>query len=117
MTDNLINTLTGRWRNPSIEWRGGKCILPEHTHRALANYIETGEDLLDDFFDALLENDLRKAVHNADDINLPIIHHIVAWLYNYAPTLCQGSPEKVWKWKTEGGMQQFQTTETKGAQS
>jgi hypothetical protein len=108
MTNNLINTITGRWRNPTIEWRGGTCTLPSHTHTALVNYIETGEDPYDDFFDALLTNDLKNAVHNADDLNLPIIHHITAWLYNFAPSACQGSEEKVIKWKSNYGMTQFQ---------
>lgn len=93
-----------RWRDPSISWRGGSATLPKHTHEALVRYIETGEDPYDDFFDAILTNDLKGAVHNADRANLPTIHHIVAWIYNYAPAACQGSREKVLKWKEEGGL-------------
>lgn len=92
------------WSNPNIKWRGGVCTLPAHTHEALVKYIERGQDPFDSFFDAVLANDLKGAVHNADDDNLPIIHHIVAWIYNYAPSLCQGSVEKVNKWIQRGGL-------------
>lgn len=98
-----------KWKSPFVEWRGGKCTLPEHTHSVLVSYIETGEDPYDDFFDAILSNDLKGAIHHADDLNLPIIHHIVAWLYNYAPSACQGTEFKVKKWKENGGMSQFET--------
>lgn len=96
--------MTAKWRNPNISWRGGTCTLPAHTHTALVAYIETGEDPYDEFFNAILSNDLNSAVHNADDLNLPIIHHIVAWLYNYAPYACRGSDEKVNEWKSKGGL-------------
>lgn len=94
-----------RWKSPHISWRGGNVDIPEHTHRALVAYIETGEDSYDDFFDAVLENNLRGAVHEADDVNLPMIPHIVAWIYNYAPAGCQGSARIVEQWKRQGGLE------------
>jgi hypothetical protein len=93
-----------RWKDPSISWRGGNVEIPPHTHAMLVSYIERGQDPLDDFMYAILSNDLKTAVHTADEINLPMIHHIVAWLYNYAPADCQGSEKKVSNWINRKGM-------------
>lgn len=93
------------WRSPSISWRGGNVNIPAHTHGMLVNYIERGEDPFSDFIYAILTNDLKKAMHSADNLNLPMIHHITAWLYNYAPSACQGSSEKVDKWIEIGGLE------------
>lgn len=93
-----------RWRDPKIHWKGGHQRIPKHTHECLVRYIENGEDPYDDFFDALLTNDLKGAVLGADEKNLPALPHIVGWLYNYAPAACFGSREKVLTWKTKGGL-------------
>lgn len=96
--------MTPRWRDPVINWRGGRRILPAHTHDALVRHIEAGEDPWDPFFDALLGNDLNGAVLSADDENLVALPHIVGWLYNYAPSECMGSIEKVREWRRGGGL-------------
>lgn len=95
--------MSERWRDPSIRWRGGNVAIPNHTREALVRYIDKGEDPYDEFVDALLEDRLRAAVRAADETNLLMLPHIVAWLYNYAPAACQGSPEKVQSWKRQGG--------------
>lgn len=93
-----------RWRNPNLDWRGGSVSIPAHTHEALVAHIERGENPYDDFFDALLSNDLAGAVHNADHMNLLMIPHIIGWLYNYALADCQGSELKMLAWRERGGL-------------
>lgn len=93
-----------RWRDPNISWRGGNVAIPPHTHESLVAYIERGQDPFCDFLYAILANDLKGAVHTADEINLPMIPHIVAWIYNYAPATCQGSNEKVNRRIENGGV-------------
>lgn len=72
-------------------------FVPHHTRETLINYIEnrlpTGS-----FVNAVLTNDLTGAFGQADHINTKHIGSIVAWLYNFAPSNCWGSPEKVKAW-------------------
>ena len=56
------------------------------------------------FMHALLQNDLRKAVENADGQNLEALAAWVRWLYNYAPSACWGSMLKVQAWEDSGGL-------------
>ena len=71
--------------------------IPEHGKEALARYIvyhiKPGG-----FLSCLLENNLQDTVGKADDINMPNIAAYVIWLYNNAPAICWGSPEKVREW-------------------
>lgn len=79
--------------------------VPEHTRSTLVNYIEKGIPP-GSFVQAVLENDLEGAFGRADHINAQYIGQIVAWLYNFAPSPCWGSVEKVNAW-----LKQFRNTE------
>lgn len=52
------------------------------------------------FLRAVLENNLKEAVLQADDFNLRNLPAFVAYLYNHTPIECWGSAEKVTKWLT-----------------
>ncbi len=64
-------------------------------------YLEMYRDqriLDDDFFAALLCNDLKAAVLAADDENFETLGHIVGWCYNELPSIAWGSEENVKEW-------------------
>jgi hypothetical protein len=67
-------------------------------------YIEVGQPV-GDFLTALLSNDLMKAVSRADDNNQRNLVAWCKWLYNEAPALCFGSPEKVKLWLSHRGLE------------
>lgn len=71
--------------------------IPEHTLSSLIRYIEE-RTITGGFLDAVLCNDLKGACSRADSYNQPVIFEIVYFLYNYAPSACWGSPEKVDAW-------------------
>lgn len=66
-------------------------------HRYVNDHCPTG-----DFLYAVLSNNLRDSVGRADEENLKDLSEIVGYCYQYLPTTCWGSPEKVKKW-LEGG--------------
>jgi hypothetical protein len=72
-------------------------FVPQHTHAALVRYIDTGQPP-GHFCEAVLRNDLKSAVMAADDDNIVALPLIVSWLYNNAPSICWGSPERVEAW-------------------
>ena len=79
--------------------------VPEHTRDTLINYIENGLPP-GSFVQAVLENNLSGAYGRADHINSQHIGTITAWIYNFAPSTCWGSEEKVSDW-----LKQFRNTE------
>ena len=86
--EQLMATMNGSYYGMSI---------PEKRKEQLARYIvyhiEPGG-----FLSSLLENNLQDAVGMADDVDMPNIAAYVIWLYNNAPIICWGSPEKVRGW-------------------
>lgn len=86
MTTPIVN-------GKAIDYAG----LPERLRGGMQRYIE---DRIEpgSFLLAVLENDLRWACTNADDVNRHLLYDIVRWLYNNAPGSCWGSPEKVEAW-------------------
>ena len=64
----------------------------------IRNYIETGRPM-GGFLTAVFENDLFRAVGKADLENRRDLTKLVIWIYNNAPLMCWGSPEKVSEWK------------------
>lgn len=56
------------------------------------------------FLTAVLENNLREACGRADDTNRHLLFEHVSWLYNEAPGMSLGSPEKVRRWIESGGI-------------
>lgn len=77
--------------------------LPQHMHGALERYIDKGIPP-GGFLTAVLSNDLRNAVGRADAENRERIGDYVIYLYNDAPSVCWGSPEKVEAWIAAGGL-------------
>lgn len=74
--------------------------LPEHMREGFARYIEKHVPM-GDFGMAVLSNDLKEACIRADNINRVRLFETVQWLYNYAPSQCWGSPDKVAAWLGE----------------
>lgn len=71
--------------------------VPLHmAHAILAYYAD--KQLDDDFLIAVLTNDLRGAVLQADDMNRVVLHNYITMLYNDAPGGTWGSVEKVKEW-------------------
>ena len=78
--------------------------IPERMMKAIQRYIEHGI-LPGKFLKAVINNDLREALWQADDENLVNIQAFVAYFHNEAPSPCWGSPEKIKAWmKKKGGM-------------
>lgn len=72
-------------------------VIPERMGPALDAWISHSK-LPGEFLQAVLRNDLREAVGRADAGNLTALPAYVGYLYNEAPSLCHGSPEKVKAW-------------------
>ena len=76
--------------------------IPEHMHAPLRRYFEeyipTGS-----FLEAVLCNDLREAVAQADNDNIRNIPAFVNWLYNEAPAGSWGSREAYENWISRRG--------------
>lgn len=73
-------------------------FVPEHDREAIRHYIEYGI-IPGSFLRAVIRNDLREAVGQADYINQEALPTIVAWFYNHAPALCWGNPSRVEMWQ------------------
>jgi len=71
--------------------------VPSHMREALRLYvdehIEPGS-----FLRAVLENDLSRSFAHADTINRFALFDIVSYIYNWIPSSCWGSREKVQQW-------------------
>jgi len=78
-------------------------MLPEYMQGGMKRYIEHGYRP-GDFLTAVLSNDLMEAYSRADDVNAAAMRQYVLYLYNYTPTGCWGSPEKVDAWIEKGGL-------------
>jgi len=71
--------------------------IPDRMMTTLREWIEKGRPT-GSFLRAVLSNDLADAVALADDENLANLPAYVGYLYNEAPSLCHGSPERVKEW-------------------
>jgi hypothetical protein len=72
--------------------------IPSHTMDALLEYVYYGRRG-GDFLDAVISNDLKKAIAHADSANIRALPEIVRWMFNVAPEPCWGSPERMRVWK------------------
>jgi len=77
--------------------------IPEHCRYSLDGYISFGWNV-GHFLTAVLANDLAGAVGRADIENGAALPGYARFLYNYAPTGCWGSYDKVSEWTSMGGM-------------
>lgn len=71
--------------------------VPNHIRDGIKNYIENGIPN-GSFVTAILANDLREACGRADAWNSRALVTIVSWFWNFAPSPCWGSQEKVTAW-------------------
>lgn len=71
--------------------------IPAHMMGGLRRWIEHGV-MPGSFLRAVLENNLKDAVGQADSTNQQLLVAYVIFLYNEAPAACWGSPEKVRAW-------------------
>jgi hypothetical protein len=71
--------------------------ISEHMMAALRRYIDE-KCPVGNFLTAVLSNNLSEAVARADEENLKNLPAFVGYLYNEAPSLCWGSPERVKEW-------------------
>ncbi|CAB4131477.1 hypothetical protein UFOVP276_218 [uncultured Caudovirales phage] len=71
--------------------------IPEQYCGMLERYIDH-HILPGSFLEAVLSNDLKEACSRADSTNIRLLPVYVAYLWNYAPARCWGSPEKVEEW-------------------
>jgi len=80
------------------QWDGAlRHHIPEHMRAGMLRWIAFGIHP-GDFLSAVLENDLKGAVHRGDDLNRNRLVSYVVFLHNYAPATCWGSPAKVALW-------------------
>lgn len=77
--------------------------VPGHIVPGFIDYILNGREQ-GSFCMAVVENNLFRAFEKADLVNQQGMSAIVTWLWNYAPTKCWGSPEKVEAWMGHGGI-------------
>lgn len=74
--------------------------IPEYMHDALTNWVNYGWRITPGpFLCAVISNNLRKAVQQADDNNIHLLSAYVHWFYNWAPAQCWGSQEAVEGWE------------------
>lgn len=71
--------------------------IPERMMEPIRLYIEEGIKP-GSFLTSVICNDLKGAVGNADDENLPNLPAFVAYFYNEAPGSCWGSKEMMERW-------------------
>lgn len=58
------------------------------------------------FLQKVLENDLMGAVGRADENHVLRLRNICEFIFNYMPSVCQGSKEKFDAWCIQGGASQ-----------
>lgn len=76
--------------------------LPEHMQDTARLYVERGIPG-GSFFTAVVSNDFKGAFAKADDANTAAMREWAMWLYSEAPSICQGSMQKVADWIESGG--------------
>jgi len=84
--------------------------IPDHMHHAIRAHV-VDRHPTGDFLTSLLRNDLKEAVQRADRHNLAQLVDWCQLLYNYCPSACWGTPEKVKTWLEGGPRDEVQTTD------
>lgn len=81
----------------SLAYRFREFSISEHMMGAITRYIEHRLQP-GSFLEAVICNDLREAVGQADDTNIRNLPAYVGYFYNEAPSSCWGSVEKYQAW-------------------
>ena len=84
--------------------------IPPHMMEGLLLYIEHGI-LPGSFLCAVLTNDLKEALANADMHNIKNIPAYVSYLYNEVDSRCWGSREKVQDWVNAKALERLRDEE------
>lgn len=71
------------------------------TIAAIRAHADLGEDLDNEFVNAVLENDLKGTFAVADDENVLVVREVVMYCYQEIPSACWGSPERVRAWREQ----------------
>lgn len=75
-----------------------KPYLPHRFFDSMMRWIEHGVKP-GSFLSAVLSNDLSESFACADAMSVHELPGIVSWLYNDAPRVCWGSPERMATWQ------------------
>jgi len=76
--------------------------IPEHMVASILKYVEFGIRP-GSFLQAIICNNLKEAVGQADNENLKNLPAFVNYFYNKTPSICWGSLEKMILWEEHGG--------------
>jgi hypothetical protein len=71
--------------------------MPTYMEGGVIRFIEQGV-LPGDFLRAVLSNDLRGAVDQADSVNFFCIPVYIGYFYNNVPSTCWGTKERMLEW-------------------
>jgi hypothetical protein len=83
------------------EWIGTG--IPRYMREGLLRYLDQGVPV-GTFLEAVLSNDLERAVLHADENNLPVLRGYIRFLRNNAPPLSYGSKAAYDQWVSSGGL-------------
>lgn len=72
-------------------------VVPHHMRGGIAHYISAGIPP-GRFLQAVICNNLREALGQADDTNRLNLFALVSWFHCEAPSLCWGTPERYEAW-------------------
>jgi hypothetical protein len=87
----------------TFEYGGRVYEIPSYMREGLRLYVANGCPP-GSFLRAVLENDLMRALGQADDTNMANLPAYGNFLYNHVPVACYGSPEKVREWIEHHGL-------------
>jgi hypothetical protein len=79
------------------------CPNGDYMGGGVKRYVEDGL-LPGDFLQGIIANDLRQAVHHADNNNRRMIVEWVLWFRSNAPASCHGSRAKMIAWASHHGL-------------
>lgn len=81
------------------------CYIRTDMAQKIDGYIERGEEV-GHFLQAVICNDLHGAFSHGDAENVANLHAFISYFYNYAPSPCWGSKDKLKAW-----LERFQVKE------
>jgi hypothetical protein len=85
----------------SMEWEDELFNLPDHLQGGISRYLREGI-APGHFLTAVITNNLVEAVSRADPTSLRALPDIVKFFYNYTPSGCWGTQEKMVAWMKGG---------------
>ena len=78
-------------------YRFNQYYIPDRMMPGITQYIEQGIRP-GSFLQAVISNDLKEAIGQADDENINNLPAYVGYFYNEAPSLCWGSVQRMEGW-------------------